>query len=71
MLATVVCLSVMIVPMFECTVQAAELTVSEETPAVTRGGRYEWHYKDVDGQRYKRLWDITNQIWVTDWIPCD
>ena len=30
----------------------------------------EWRYKVINGHVYKRLYDKTNQIWLTDWIPC-
>lgn len=30
----------------------------------------EWRYKVINGYLYKRLYDKTNQIWLTDWIPC-
>lgn len=31
----------------------------------------EWHYrKTSDGKWQKRLWSITYQKWLTDWIDC-
>lgn len=30
-----------------------------------------WHYKEVDGKKYRRLYDATNQEWLTDWILCE
>ena len=30
----------------------------------------EWRYKVINGELYKRLYDTTNEIWLTDWIKC-
>lgn len=30
-----------------------------------------WHNKEVDGKKYRRLFDATNQEWLTDWILCE
>lgn len=30
-----------------------------------------WYYKEENGKRYMRLYDATNGVWLTDWIPCD
>ncbi len=30
----------------------------------------EWRYKIINGELYKRLYDTTNKIWLTDWIKC-
>lgn len=27
-----------------------------------------WKIKMVNGKVYKRLWDVTNRKWLTDWI---
>lgn len=29
----------------------------------------EWVYKTINGKHYKRLWNATQNRWVTDWIP--
>lgn len=29
-----------------------------------------WYYKTVNGKRYRRLYDETDQEWLTDWILC-
>ncbi len=31
----------------------------------------EWRYKTVNGKRYMRLYDLLNEKWLTDWIPCN
>lgn len=46
------------------------LTIEEGT-VNTRATQYEWYYKVVDGKYYRRLYDLTNQKWVTDWILCE
>lgn len=28
----------------------------------------EWIYKTIDGKRYKRLWNASKGVWLTDWI---
>ena len=30
----------------------------------------EWRYNVINGYLYKRLYDKTNEKWLTDWIPC-
>lgn len=30
-----------------------------------------WHDKEVDGKKYRRLYDETSQKWITDWILCE
>lgn len=30
-----------------------------------------WYYKEENGKRYMRLYDASNKVWLTDWIPCD
>lgn len=29
----------------------------------------EWYYRNNNGVDEMRLWSITRQIWLTDWIP--
>lgn len=35
-----------------------------------RATQYEWRYKIENGKKYRRLWDATNEKWLTDWILC-
>lgn len=44
-------------------------TNNAETEIVTRAEITEWHYKVVNGVWYKRLWSITYQRWLTEWMP--
>ena len=46
-------------------------TSVETTPDVlARQPITEWRYKVINGKLYKRLYDTTNEKWLTDWIPC-
>ena len=42
----------------------------DEHGITTRASNTEWRYKMIDGKLYKRLYDTTNEKWLTDWIPC-
>lgn len=35
-----------------------------------RAEQTEWHFRIYNGKLQKRLWSITNQCWLTDWIDC-
>ena len=35
-----------------------------------RSTQYMWVYKEMNGKKYRRLWDATHEEWVTDWILC-
>ena len=41
----------------------------EEEP--DRADEFMWFYRVYNGQRQKRLWNITRGYWMTDWIDCD
>lgn len=43
----------------------------EDGTADIRATQYQWYYKEVNGKTYRRLYDATNQKWVTDWILCE
>lgn len=47
----------------------AEYTMYNEY-ASTRSTTYRWVYKKENGKKYARLYDATNERWVTDWILC-
>ena len=42
-----------------------KLTTEEES---TRQEEFMWFYRTYEGRRQKRLWSLTYQRWVTDWI---
>lgn len=44
--------------------------VEEDTSAIARKPKKVWIYKEENGKRYMRLYDATNQVWLTDWILC-
>ncbi len=49
--------------------QAALLTAPKPEVSVPYSDQYEWRFKTIDGVLYKRLYNITKQEWVGDWIP--
>ena len=45
---------------------------TEESEAVsTRAAQLVWYYKVEGGKKYRRLYDATNQKWLTEWILCE
>lgn len=44
--------------------------VLEDNSASARSPKKVWIYKEENGKRYMRLYDATNQVWLTDWILC-
>lgn len=50
---------------------ATEAAASEaESAVIARKPYTKWYYKTINGQLYKRLYDATNEKWLTDWIKC-
>ena len=43
------------------------LKVNLENPSPMRK-ETKWVYKNIDGHRYKRLWSINAQKWLSPWI---
>lgn len=48
-----------------------QVIISEEEERNERIAQMVWYYKEVNGKRYRRLYDATNQEWVTNWILCE
>lgn len=52
---------------------AANVRVPDPAPATEDITPYaeqlKWYYRDNNGVIEKRLWSITYQRWVTDWMP--
>lgn len=51
-----------------------EVTVeyaSEGDKEPTRQEHFMWFYRVHEGKEQMRLWSLTYQYWVTDWIDCD
>ena len=44
--------------------------VTEDNSVNVRSSKKVWVYKEENGKRYMRLYDATNQVWLTDWIVC-
>ncbi len=44
--------------------------VTEDNSVSVRSSKKVWVYKEENGKRYMRLYDATNQVWLTDWIVC-
>ena len=56
---------------FAAPATATEATADEAASAVTaRKPITRWYYKTINGKLYRRLYDATNEKWLTDWIPC-
>lgn len=36
----------------------------------TKAVKLVWYYKEINGKKYRRLYDATNKVWLTDWILC-
>lgn len=56
---------------FAAPAAATEVEAIEAGSAViARKPITKWYYKTINGQLYKRLYDTTNEKWLTDWIKC-
>lgn len=42
---------------------------SGEDQAVTYSDMVRWYYRNNNGVMEMRLWSITQQRWLTDWVP--
>lgn len=50
----------------------AETTLQSSIPKMSSNARknhVEWRYRTYNGIQQKRLWSITYQKWLTDWLP--
>lgn len=51
---------------------AAVLAVSEtNSQDNSRSAQLVWVVKEENGKKYRRLYDATNEVWLTDWILCE
>ena len=55
------------IPAFAANFDATQEKSNSEV--VTRAEETEWRYRVYNGQKQKRLWSITNNCWLTDWMP--
>lgn len=61
------------------TVRAEEIDYTNQGQIITSGEESEkeraaqtvWYFKEENGKKYRRLYDATNQKWLTDWILCE
>jgi hypothetical protein len=44
-----------------------EVTLTKEEEP-TRAEEFVWFYRTYEGRRQRRLWSLTYQRWVTEWI---
>lgn len=67
-----VLLSLLCVIMVEMPVYAMPNGTVTETATVQekRSEEVEWVYRTYQGKLQKRLWSITEGVWLTDWIDC-
>lgn len=53
-------------------VYCEDVCEKEVTDSISsRANKHVWYYKEEDGKKYMRLYDATNEIWLTDWILCE
>ncbi|MEI3226789.1 MAG: hypothetical protein V8S39_06920 [Lachnospiraceae bacterium] len=55
-----------------CEAAIPEVTayVCENSEISLQASKVTWVYKQENGKKYKRLYDKTNEVWLTDWILC-
>lgn len=41
----------------------------QKLSSTSRAERVEWRYRTYKGKKQKRLWSITYEKWLTDWLP--
>lgn len=47
-------------------------SITEETSISPKTEVVKWYYRYNDeGVYQKRLWSVTNGVWITDWIDCE
>jgi len=69
---TIIVLLVLLTSLLPLSVNAAALQRKETEiveEEIQRAEQTEWYYRINNGVLEKRLWSITYQRWLTDWIP--
>ena len=69
---TIIVLLVLLTSLLPLSVNAADLQRKETEiveEEIQRAEQTEWYYRINNGVLEKRLWSITYQRWLTDWIP--
>ncbi len=44
------------------------VSATESEPIIARAPKTEWRFKMINGVKHKRLWSITRNKWISDWI---
>ena len=60
--------SICCIPAFAATTESTEIPQSTVEP---RAEEVEWYTRVYNGKLQKRLWSITYQVWLTDWIDVE
>lgn len=68
LLAMCICLTLSLPAFADGSRSAAEDAGNREA-SVERAEQTEWRYRVYNGQPQKRLWSITYERWLTDWMP--
>lgn len=54
-----------------CSIAYAQHTSNspqKESYQICRADEFTWIYKEINGKLYRRLYNITQRLWVGDWI---
>ena len=69
---TIIVLLVLLTSLLPLSVNAAALQRKETEiveEEIQRAEQTQWYYRINNGVLEKRLWSVTYQRWLTDWIP--
>lgn len=71
LLVSVMLVFVMCVSLLGTVASAAEYSpsVAAEEEVAPRAEETVWYFRNYNGQLQKRLWSITEEKWLTDWMP--
>lgn len=54
-------------PVMAATIELNKM--AETSVEFQRADQFRWYYRIYNGENQKRLWNLTREIWVTDWMP--
>lgn len=63
------CLCAVLFSNMAAPLEYAVVSDSEENSAIVYSERTEWRYRFNNNVLEKRLWSITEERWLTDWMP--
>lgn len=53
---------------FPCSAKTLSAPVLEtESQITSRADKLEWRFKKINGKTYRRLYNITQDVWIGDW----